>query len=377
MFDLKYLITAPVLLAALSVLAPACNETDDDSDAEGGAPGTGGLPGSSGEAGESGTSGGSATGGAPSGGKGGSTGAAGDTSVAAGAPGDGSGGTGNEAGSAGSSGAEPGPAEGGSGGDATGEAGAPSVPKGGGSGFPSKWGVVMLNQGAQVFAPPIGALQYAGAQAVFGFQAGEGGGCEEEVIGACTLRTSCVPGVAPSPDWLEAGEVVITGLDEELPLPFQSNVVGYMSAAFQRLLWTSSLTATVSVEGSADVPAYEMDLVLPNPIQVTSPAAESDGNYSISRGSALNVVWNGGAEGFVTVSVSSDAAEDGDEVAIQCIVDASEGELSVPESFMAKLGESGGFGAGVTTVALEEVEDWTMQFQSTSLLSVGTATFTD
>lgn len=41
------------------------------------------------------------------------------------------------------------------------------------------------------------------------------------------------------------------------------------------------------------------------------------------------------------------------------------------------LGETGSFSAGVTNVTVETVEDWTMQFQASTLKDVGTATFTE
>jgi len=378
MFDLKYSLTGSLVFAWLVVAAPACIESDDDDD---GTQGTGGSP--TGAAGEAGAPASSA--GAPSGGSsdaGGAGGSAGEPAApTAGSDGEAGGAAPNPSdGGSTSGGADPGePTEAGAGGAGEGGSGAGGAPTGGtstggASGVPEKWGVVILSQTEQLYPAPINLLRASGAVAVFGLTSGDGT-CNVVELGACQLHTGCTSGTAQPTEGFDAGTVTITGFEEDLPLEYDSARTSYMSAAISDFLWTSSQSATVTVEGSADVPGYEMELDLPNPIEVTAPLADAQSTYTISKGADLRVTWTGGVEGFVMVGLGSGSEEEN--VQIVCIVDADEGEVSVPESFLSQLGETGVFGAEVTNVIVDTVQDWTMQFQATVRKDVGTATFTE
>src|SRR5688572_27444723 len=377
MLDSKRLPSWSLLLAVLVVAAPACIASDDDDDDdEPNQDGTGGsATGGSGEAGAPASGAGAPAGGSSEPGESGGSGAGEAGTPTAGTDGE-SGGAApvpSDGGST-SGGADPGePAQAGSGGAVEGGGGAPPTPTGGTSGVPEKWGVVILSQTEQLYPAPINLLRASGAVARFGLTSG-GGSCDTVELGACQLYTGCTSGTEPPSEGLHAGTVTITGLDDDLPLPYDATLKSYMSAAIPSFLWTSSQSATVTVEGSAEVPGYEMDLALPNPIEVTAPLADGDSTYTIAKGSDLNVTWIGGVEGFVTVSLGS-SEEDGAQ--ISCVVDASEGEVSVPEAFLSMLGETGTFSAGVTNVTVETVEDWTMQFQASTLKDAGTATFSE
>lgn len=246
----------------------------------------------------------------------------------------------------------------------------------GGSQGADKWGVVIVNQTVQVL-PFIGTLVASGAVATFGLGAGENT-CDVTRLGDCELyecETDTATETGTTENY-EAGDVTITGLAADIQLVFDPTLTSYMSPASSSLLWTTSQEARVTVSGSSSVPAFTLDLIAPNPISVTAPTPGSDSTYAISRATALEVTWSGGVEGFVTTNLSSQA-EEGIQVTIGCVVDAAEGRVTVPASFMEKLGSSGGFAAGVTSVETTNVQDWLMQFQASTLQNVGTATFTD
>ncbi|HEX3697970.1 MAG TPA: hypothetical protein VH374_21530 [Polyangia bacterium] len=175
---------------------------------------------------------------------------------------------------------------------------------------------------------------------------------------------------------MNAGNVTVTGLAMDVPLTYHATPGSYISAAYSGYLWTSSHPATVVVTGSADVPAFTLNVTAPNPISVTSPSAQSNSTYTISRGSALAVTWTGGVEGMVTVGVSSGTTATG-QISISCSVDAATGAVTVPAPFMAKLGATGGFSAGVTNVTNKTIGDWLMHFQAGTSKDEGTATFTN
>jgi hypothetical protein len=267
---------------------------------------------------------------------------------------------------------------GGRGGQA-GTGGAAGSPDGGGgeTAGPGKAAIIIVSQSEQNFPAPIGKIIGGAAAATFGVRAGTDP-CQSTTMGACQLF-ACAPmsGTNPQmpPNLLNAGSVTITGLAINIPLMYSAPPGAYVSASYMGYLWTSSRPATVTVTGSADVPAFTLNVTAPNPISVTSPAA-SNSTYTISRGSALAVTWTGGVEGMVTVSVSSGTAATG-QVMISCSVDAATGTVTVPAAFMAKLGATGSFSAGVTNIAHKTISDWLMHFQAETMKDLGTATFTN
>ncbi|HEX2658585.1 MAG TPA: hypothetical protein VHU40_09940, partial [Polyangia bacterium] len=97
---------------------------------------------------------------------------------------------------------------------------------------------------------------------------------------------------------------------------------------------------------------------------------------TISKAGALTVTWTGGVDGMVTVDLTTGTSTAG-QVNIHCSTDAAKGTVTIPATFMTKLGASGGFTAGVTSFADKNVGDWLMHFQASFLKDNGTATFTN
>jgi hypothetical protein len=352
--------------------------------AVGGATGVGGTTGAAGaQGGTTGLGGATALGGSAGGSAG--SGVAGVSGGAGGGPATaGKGGTtpaGGAGGSTPAAGGKGGAAAGGSAGGANGAGGAGSANK--------KIGIIIVEETAQTLAlpAPVGTTTIiaSGGQASFGFTAG-GDNCPSMTSGDCQVF-ECAPQPATTPTpvtQLKAGDVSITGL---LTTPLALNwggisgtLTSYMSAPIASYLWTASRPATVTVTGSADVPAFTMGLTAPNPIAITSPAvsgSEVSGNtYTISKAGALNVTWTGGVDGMVSVDLTTGTAASG-QVNIHCSLDASSGMVTVPANFMAKLGASGGFTAGVTSFADKNVGDWLMHFQASTVKDNGAATFTN
>lgn len=352
----------------------------------GGAGGLGGATGVAGAAGVGGAGGAVAAGGAAGGSAGtgvaGANGGAGGVTAVGGKGGAGGGSVGGSAGAT--------VAAGGKGGGNGGATAAGGTTGAGGAGNSNKkWGIIIVEQTAQTLTlpAPIGTTSIiaSGGQATFGFSAGSDS-CPSTTSGDCQVF-ECAPTTTTTPTpptYLMAGNVSITGL---LTTPLALNwggiggtLTSYMSAALPSYLWTASRPATVTVSGSADVPAFTMDLTAPNPIAITSPVVSGTGvsgnTYAISKAGAFNVTWTGGVDGMVSVDLTTGTAQSA-QVNIHCYVDASKGMVTIPATFMAKLGASGGFTSGVTSVADKNVGDWLMHFQASTVKDQGTATFTN
>jgi hypothetical protein len=242
----------------------------------------------------------------------------------------------------------------------------------------NKIGVIALSETSQTI-PGLGAIVASGAQATFGFQAGTSA-CTSTTKGDCQLfvcPTSSNPTTTPT--FLQAGTVTVTGLAMDVPLTLKQGTTGatYMSASYSSYLWTSSRAATVEVTGSADVPAFTMNLTAPSPITVTSPLPSSTMTYTISRSSDVVVTWSGGVDGTAQVNLSSNSSGATQSLSITCSVDASKGTVTVPASLMSGFASSGGFVAAVYNSATKNVGDWLMEFQATQQTGAGTVTFTN
>ena len=253
---------------------------------------------------------------------------------------------------------------------------------GGATGSGNKIGLIALSETAQIFPAPIGAIIASGAQATFGSVASSSSSCETTTKGDCQLYvcpTSSNP-TTTTTTFIQAGTVTVTGLaaaDLNLNLTQGTSGAYYMSASLSSYLWTSSRAATVTVTGSAAVPAFTMSLVAPSPITVTSPLPSSTMVYTISRSSDLVVTWSGGVDGTAQVNLSSNSSGTTPGLTISCNVPAAKGTVTVPASLMAGFGTSGGFTADVYNSATKNVGDWLMDFQATQATGVGTATFTN
>jgi|GEM_PF-2286176 len=348
-----------------------------------GAGGTQGAAGGNGGAGGAIATGGTAAGGAA----GGSAGAAGST-VGVG---------GTTVGSAGGKGGSPLAGAGGSvvgaGGSLGGKgesnaSGAGGTPSGaGGVGTrDKKVGIVIVSQSAIVLHPaPAGASVASGAQASFSVSAGTTDDCPTTTSGDCQA-VECAPMANPTSSTAtqyQAGDVSITGLLQS-PLVLTYGINGlksYMSTPTMSYLWTASRLATVTVTGSANVPAFTLGLTAPTPVTLTAPLGTpgtTGTTYTISKAGPLNVAWTGGVEGSVTVDLISGTTQTGRaQIQIHCSVDASKGMVTVPATFMTKLGASGFFTAGVTSIADKNVGDWLMYFQASTLMDSDSATFTN
>jgi hypothetical protein len=231
----------------------------------------------------------------------------------------------------------------------TGDVAAPiDVGSDGTTGPGNKIGVIAISETSESI-PGFGAIIGSDVVATFGFQAGKRP-CDVTTQGDCQLFV-CTAASNPTPTLL------------------------HTSANYSSYLWTSSRQATVVVTGSADVPAFTMNLTAPNPITVTSPLPGSDMAYTISRSSDLVVTWSGGVDGSVQVGISSNSS--GATKSITCNVDAAKGTVTVPASLMSGFTSPGGFVAGAGSSATKNVGDWLMEFQAEQQTGSGSATFTN
>jgi len=229
---------------------------------------------------------------------------------------------------------------------------------------------------------PLGQQTIVGAGAVASYTLpGTAANCPAPTtVGACQLFPGC-SSTSTGATQVSAGTVTITGLATS-PValnPISATSNGYISASYTSYLWTTSVPATVTVSGSASVPAYTMNLDTPNPITITAPAptgsATTGATYGFSRSSDLVVTWTGGVQGQVVIGLSNMGTAPN--AAIACSVAASAGTVTIPASLMSGFGAMAGFTASVTTSATKTVGDWLMDFQATTGAAVGTVTFTN
>jgi len=384
---------------ALLGLAAGCGSSNGGNGALTGGGGHGGGAGAVGAAG-------GAAGGA-SGAVGGAGGAVAGGGGAGGAITGGGGATGLGGGSAGAAGGAPAAggaagasvASGGAGGGVTGQggtaaggttassggAGGASLGAGGtggtASGTPAKVAIVIASESTV-------KADYGLGQGVTTTMAGEGAAtftqttspstnnCPGTTVGPCQVYLNCMASSATT-TVLDGGTVTISGLTGgPLTLARISASAGYYSIS--SYLWTTPTLATVTVGGTADVPAYTMSVTTPSPITLTAPTSTTYNAagpiFSVSRTADLVVTWTGGTNGQVSVDLesTSPAAE------AACTADASAGTLTIPASILANFGGTTGMGVGVTTVTTKNTGDWLMEFEAQQTpISGSTITFTN
>jgi hypothetical protein len=120
------------------------------------------------------------------------------------------------------------------------------------------------------------------------------------------------------------------------------------------------VNVTVNVTGSADVPAYSMQLTTPTPVTPTAPVLDS--SFTVSRSTDLEVSWTGGVEGTVQFNLS--AMEAADSYTITCNAAASAGSLTVESEALAGLTDQVGVSLGQYVGVTQTVEDWSMVFEA-------------
>jgi len=391
-------------LAVLGLAASGCSSSSSGSGSGGSAghSATGGHGGVSGGVGGAaggstagaGGAGGSVVGGGGSSGLGGgagqttSAGGAAGSVVPTGGVGGGASATGGAGGTSATGGAGGASATGGAGGaSATGGAGGASATGGAGgsgAGGPGKVGIVALSETTITYTlpAPAGQLTVVGSGAVASYTLpGTAANCPAPTtVGSCQLFPGCSSASTGSTQ-VSAGTVTVTGLATSPVVlnPISATSNGYISASYTSYLWTTSIPATVTVGGSASVPAYTMSLDTPTPITVTAPAptgsAATGGAYTVSKSSDLVVSWTGGVQGQVVIGLSDMGTAPN--AAISCSVAASAGTVTIPASLMSGFGAMAGFTASVTTSTTKTVGDWLMDFQATTGSAVGTVTFTN
>jgi hypothetical protein len=242
----------------------------------------------------------------------------------------------------------------------------------GGSPTTKKFGQLSLTQGV-VDQPVVGTIITA-AVASFEIE-GTGDSCQSlQTLGDCQFY-QC-QNAATAGKYLSAGNVSITGLASALTIPYMNAALGYQYSGWGSYLWNSSRPVTAVVTGSADVPAFTLDLVAPNPITLTAPT-KSSGDYSFPRGTDLAVRWTGGVEGSVVVVLANKNGGVTQFLEASCSVDASKGTATVPAALLAKLPASVSLEITVVNSASKDVQDWSMTFGAIMPTLEATATLTN
>lgn len=215
--------------------------------------------------------------------------------------------------------------------------------------------------------------------------------CTSVTIGNCTARTCPEDeegdaGVAEGEQTFnitefEAGGVEVTGLLIDPLVPeFKSvfelagletpegELIGYNTPpSILQALWAAGDSAHIHVIANADVPEFNLDFELPNPVV---PSLLT----TIDTGSAFNPAWtNGGGPGDIMLSLSGSVGEQSR--SIVCTVPPSDGGVSIDPALLAGLEGTG----AVSLLTLHSVTgvqgDWVYSVSAEDLAPTTVITF--
>ncbi len=253
---------------------------------------------------------------------------------------------------------------------------------GSGGGGEVKTGSISLTQSVLVVAAlpdPIVSASITGAFTMTSTTEQAEIDCESTTVDSCTMTVCAIPdgnGGSSTSVTVSAGDITVSGLRSTPAVAYNEATGIYSSTPTADYLWDESVEATVEATGSDDVPAFSMDLTLPDLITVTAPEADALSNFAISRSSDLDVEWEGGGEGMVSVSLSG--ATNDETIAISCVVPSDEGGVSVDASLLEPLPDTGAMSISATASATSDIgDDWMISFSGTNLGASGTTTVTD
>lgn len=175
---------------------------------------------------------------------------------------------------------------------------------------------------------------------VFAFPEDPFNTCSSESSGDCVF-TRCDyrdPGedewVDTSGVWQDAGPITYEGPTGTRTL--EQDLNGYVTFTSPELLFEGGEPVSFSSPGGSDLPAFDVDLVAPNRIEVTEPAFA--GLLTISG--AVDIEWTGGGAGSVQVYVRTAEWIDGEighVEEVMCLFDAAAGRATIPAALVDAL----------------------------------------
>jgi hypothetical protein len=181
------------------------------------------------------------------------------------------------------------------------------------------------------FAGPASPIRLSTAVA---FWDEAGVGCSQSTVGACTVRACAPPPATRTPS---SGDLRIAFGAAPLTLSVDANG-RYPNPAGTVSLWAAETPIRFTSPGG-DVPALDVTLAAPAPLQVLEPEPLG-APIAIDRASGLRARWEPG-DGEVRVALRQEtndgaSAFDGG-VAIDCFYDRSAGVASVPAAALSGL----------------------------------------
>ncbi len=139
---------------------------------------------------------------------------------------------------------------------------------------------------------------------------------------------------------IDAGAVRVLAPEQEVELLREDDGF-YRQAEAPTTLWKAGDSLTISVEGSADFPAFETPLLAPEPLSVSTPEVGAE-PLLIDSTQNLAIEWSGPTSGLVFVAISPETvAEEGAEPSVtpgvDCAFSATAGGAFVPASMLKAL----------------------------------------
>jgi hypothetical protein len=128
--------------------------------------------------------------------------------------------------------------------------------------------------------------------------------CEPMVVGACSIQGDCESGGTLV--LVSAGAVTFTGGTRDITLVPEADST-YPTDSAPEPLFSGGETLTMSIAGSAEIPAHTEQLVAPDAVEVESPTLAS--LSVIDRSEDLTLSWSGTGAGEVEIRLIDFASQ--------------------------------------------------------------------
>jgi hypothetical protein len=204
--------------------------------------------------------------------------------------------------------------------------------------------------------------------------------CDTTTVGSCSLlECDLFTGDAGAGDdsngssrTVGAGTIKITGLLEDLELEFD-NTSGYQPAIGTSRWWSGGEEVTASAPGTDDVPEFSIGLNAPAAVSLTSPTISLLEALNVSRSDGIELVWEGGETGTVTLQVIDSTATASR--MITCSVDADSGGVVVDGSLLEDFSDAGALTLTSVGTTAKTVDDWSLTFSANAVIASSQVAF--
>jgi hypothetical protein len=198
--------------------------------------------------------------------------------------------------------------------------------------------------------------------------------CTTSTVGACQIQTCSTSGTGSGGDvpitYTDSGLMTISGVQvNDGTMTLTPGAYGYTTVSGAVALFNGGDTVRFVAPGNPQgAPAFDVSLVAPTSVQVTSPAFVQ-GSVAANAAQDLGVAWSGPATSDVTVQLAGGTA--GTSASARCSFSGSAGHGVVPTGALTAIRAAGGNASIIVsaeTKATRSPDGWQLSF---SLLTYG------